>query len=1087
MTENTLCACGSGLAGLRCCQAPEAALVAPAAGWRLDPLLAEAEAALGKNDRTRALALARDVLDLAPGRIDALWLLARLLRLEGPASAAEAVLRRIIARNPNHVGATHDLTLLLFGRGALAEAEQQARNAVRIAPQHPQSHNLLGMVLTEANHAWIGEYHYRRALELRGGEDAILLANLAWNLKNQGRMAEARGFYEKATRLGPDEVKTLLGWAMLEEADRDFPRAAELLDRAAALQPDHEGVRLARATLAAREGHPRAALALIATIAATREDKKLSPIALSQQGRLLDQLDEYDAAFAAFSAGKARAHELGAPAYLAGPARDLAQRLERFFTAERLAALPRPPPAAGPRPIFILGFPRSGTTLIEQILSGHPDITAGDELPFINELTETLPRLLGSPLAYPEALAELWMGDQRDGLMVLRDTYLRRVRNAGVLHGREPRWFTDKMPLNEMHLGLIALLFPDAPLIHLIRHPLDVTLSVFSNHLTHGFYCAAALDSIAEHYRLVMQLVRHYRGAMTLRYLPIRYEDVVSAPERGVRRLLDFIGVPFDPACLAFHENRRAARTASYAQVTEKLYDRSRYRHRPYLAQLAPVLPILSPVIAALGYALPEDAPPPAAPAAPPPAPAGATLAPEALQRMLAEASGHEQAGRFGPAEEILARVLAAEPDHPHANHLQGIVAYRLGRIAEARARMERSIALAPEVALYPRNLCEVYRAAGLYDEALATGRRAVELAPEDPLALTNLGIIHASRLELDAALATADRALALNPEQANAHFLRAETLLLTGDFAAGWEEYEWRHKLASTPRLLPETERPHWDGRPLPEGTLLLIADQGFGDVIQFARYIPWAAERARDIVVASSAEMRPILAQFPAVRRIFDRWEECGDFAAYCPLSGLPRLATTRLESIPAPIPYLRADPALAATWRTRLADLLPPGYRRVGLAWAGRASHNNDRYRSTRLARLGALGEIPGIALVSLQKGEAAAEVGAYLGAAPLLSLGPELKNFADTMAVLENLDLLITVDTAVGHLAGAMGRPAWLMLAYAPDWRWQLGRAETPWYPGMRLFRQNAGRAWETLAGDIARALAARFPDATRNPA
>jgi hypothetical protein len=160
------------------------------------------------------------------------------------------------------------------------------------------------------------------------------------------------------------------------------------------------------------------------------------------------------------------------------------------------------------------------------------------------------------------------------------------------------------MPLNEMHLGLIGLIFPKAPVLHVVRHPLDVVLSVFSNHLTHGFYCAYDLASIARHYVLVMDLLEHYRREMDLRYLRMRYEDVIDDQETRVREMLDFIGLDFDPRCLAFHENRRYARTASYAQVTEKLYDRSLFRYRAYRKELAPVIPLLEPVIARLGYTI---------------------------------------------------------------------------------------------------------------------------------------------------------------------------------------------------------------------------------------------------------------------------------------------------------------------------------------------------------------------------------------------------------------------------------------------------------------------------------------------------
>jgi len=568
------------------------------------PMVDRAIALHGKGEAAEAAAICLDVLELAPGQGGALAVLYRIRKAQGVAPAAEALIRRMVAADPNNVWATQELALLLFGKGAYAEAEIQARNAVRIAPSDPQSHNLMGMILTEINRPQVGEYHYRRALELLGTRPAILLANLAWNLKNQGKMAESRMLYAESMQVDPAILQTVLGWARMEETDRNFARAGELLDQAGKLAPDNSSVLLQRAILRGRAKDYEGALAVLDRIAARSRGGTLGPGEMLEKGRLLDKMERYDEAFAAFAEGKRATLELSGNAYMAEQAAQLAGRLKRYFTAGRLKIVPRAGPVkSGPRPLFIVGFPRSGTTMVEQTLSAHPKISAGDELPTVNDITGLMPRMLNSPLQYPEALADLWMGDQREGLDNLRDYYLQRARQLGVI---EPRtaWFTDKMPLNEMHLGLIGLMFPEAPVIHVLRHPLDVVLSVFSNHLTHGFYCANALDTIAHHYVLVADLVEHYRVQMTLRYLPVRYEDVVDDQETHVRRMLDFVGVGFDRACLQFHENTRYARTASYAQVTEKLYDSSRYRYRKYLKHLKPVIPILEPVIARLGYAI---------------------------------------------------------------------------------------------------------------------------------------------------------------------------------------------------------------------------------------------------------------------------------------------------------------------------------------------------------------------------------------------------------------------------------------------------------------------------------------------------
>jgi tetratricopeptide (TPR) repeat protein len=602
MNATTLCPCGSGLRAVRCCSLQPGSLPPPEAIRHLVPLVERAMQAHRQGADETAERLCLDVLELAPDRPGALLILYEIRKAQGKHQAAEALIRRIVALDPNNLAATNELALILLGKGSLADAEYHARNAIRVAPENPQAHNLMGMILTEANRPQIGEYHYRRVLELTAQRDPVLLANLAWNLKNQGRMQEARTLYQESVAAAPKVRQTLLGFARLEEADRSFDGAAAILDKADALFPNDQGVRLTRAVLLGRMRRYDEALAIIDGTA--DDNGQLGPDELLEKGRLLDQLGRYDDAWAAFAEGKQLARKLSGQQYQDASAQQQIERLRGFFVAGRLRLLPRARTRTDvPQPIFILGFPRSGTTLIEQTLSAHPHIAAGDELPFIHEISAIMPRMLASPLGYPEALAELWMGDQREGLDNLRDYYLQKVRQIGVLRDGATR-FTDKMPLNETHLGLIALLFPEAPLIHVLRHPLDIMVSAFSNQFTHGFFCAYDLETAARHYVRVMDLVQHYRAEMTLRYLPICYEDIVTDQDVSVRNILAFIGEPFDDACLTFHHNRRYARTASYAQVTEPLYDRSVYRYRHYRPQLEPVLPILQSVIERLGYSV---------------------------------------------------------------------------------------------------------------------------------------------------------------------------------------------------------------------------------------------------------------------------------------------------------------------------------------------------------------------------------------------------------------------------------------------------------------------------------------------------
>jgi hypothetical protein len=466
--------------------------------------------------------------------------------------------------------------------------------------------------------------------------------------------------------------------------------------------------------------------------------------------------------------------------------------------------------------------------------------------------------------------------------------------------------------------------------------------------------------------------------------------------------------------------------------------------------------------------------------AIPPPA---NTTVPVPLDELFAIAAEYEGAGRVEDAERLVGHILATAPNQANALHLGGIIAYRRKRFAEALARMELALRFGTDTPLYLRNISEVYRAAGRLEDAEAAARRAASLAPGDAICLHNLAVILYHRLDLDGSLQAAEAALAINPSLPGAHLALAEALLLQGRMERGWEEYEWRFSIAGAARPMPPTDKPKWDGKPL-DGTLLVVADQGFGDAIQFMRYLPWVAGRCARLALGTSPEIAPLLRQMAREAEVFTRWQDSPPFDARITLSGLPRLHGTRLESIPWPGPYLQADPDRQRHWAARLAGLLPAGFIRVGVVWAGRPTHSNDRNRSMGLPVLQALAKAPGIALVGLQKGPAAADAGKWFGRGPFVALGPELATFADTMGVLANLDLLVAVDTSVAHLAGAMGRPVWLLLPHAPDWRWLLGRADTPWYPSHRLFRQDADRQWIAVAAQVAAELARSFP---RSPA
>jgi hypothetical protein len=440
-------------------------------------------------------------------------------------------------------------------------------------------------------------------------------------------------------------------------------------------------------------------------------------------------------------------------------------------------------------------------------------------------------------------------------------------------------------------------------------------------------------------------------------------------------------------------------------------------------------------------------------------------------------ATEYVDAGRLDAADRMVGHLLAAVPGHSDGLHLAGLIAFRRGRWQDALTLMERAAGQGAMKGVHLRNMAEVYRQLGRLDEAVDAARRGAAMDPGDPLGPFNLAMVEYDRLRIEDCIQAAREAIRRKPDLPEAQMKLGQSLLLSGDFQPGWDAYEHRYRIPGAAPLMPATTRPQWDGTPIGDGRLLLIADQGYGDVIMFGRLARWAQDRCPNVTVACSPEMRGIVAQLAPGAGIVIRWEDCPEYVAFCPLSGLPRLAGLTLEALPGQVAYLSPDPALVQTWAARLDAALPPGTRRVALAWAGRPTHNNDRNRSIHLNQLAPLARVPGLSFVSLQKGPAAAQCRDWQGEATLLDLDAEITSFEDSAAILQSVDLLVAVDTSVVHLAGALGRPARVMLPFAPDWRWLLERTDSPWYPSVQLFRQKAPRDWDGLIAEVAASLQA----------
>ena len=452
-----------------------------------------------------------------------------------------------------------------------------------------------------------------------------------------------------------------------------------------------------------------------------------------------------------------------------------------------------------------------------------------------------------------------------------------------------------------------------------------------------------------------------------------------------------------------------------------------------------------------------------------------ATAAAETADQALTRAQAAAQAKRFGEATGICNDVLVTAPDNAPALALLGMIAAHTNDPDRGISLLERAVTLRTGVASWYANLSALYRMVYRMQDALRVGQEAIRLDSQNADHLVNLSLVFTDMDDREHAVACLLRALGLKPDHADGHLALGQNLLAMGDFEPGWKEYEWRNLTEAGKGTLPKMTSAVWNGMRIPNGRLLMVGDQGYGDTIQFARYIPLIADRCQELVLGCSAEMGPLLSTIPGVKQYYSRWTDVPGHAAHCRLSSVPHLIHTTIETIPAQVPYLFADPTRIAAWRQRLEAMLPHGVRRVGLAWTGRPTHPNDRRRSIPLARLAPLAAASRASFVSLQKPMPPADLAAMVQFPGFADLSADLADFGETAAVIANLDLIVTVDTAIGHLAGAMAKPVWIMLPKASDWRWLLERSDSPWYPTARLFRQQTPGAWDPVIAAVTAAL------------
>ena len=403
----------------------------------------------------------------------------------------------------------------------------------------------------------------------------------------------------------------------------------------------------------------------------------------------------------------------------------------------------------------------------------------------------------------------------------------------------------------------------------------------------------------------------------------------------------------------------------------------------------------------------------------------------------------------------------------------RGNALYELKRFEEALASCDRALTLRPDYAEALLNRGAILHELKRFDEALASYDRVLMLRPDYADAFRNRGWTLNELKRFEEALASYDRALLLRPDYAEAHFNEACCRMLTGDFGRGWEKNEWRWETGQARNTKRNFAQPLWVGSNEITGkTILLHAEQGFGDTIQFCRYVPLVAQRAARVIVEVQRPLHGLMCTLPGATQIVSRGDPLPDFDMHCPLFSLPLAFGTRLETIPSRVPYLTPSGAHLEKWKQRLPA---SGGARVGISWAGNPKFRTDFNRSIGLRPLLPLLAQTDVQFFGLQKDLREGDREILRQRPQIVHLGDEIESFDDTAAIISLMDLVISSDTSIVHLAGALGKPVWILLQFVPDWRWLLDREDSPWYPTARLFRQDDTREWGNVIERVHAAL------------
>ena len=1002
--------------------------------------------ALRAGDPAGALAHIERAAVLAPEKADIRNSMGFALRALRRDKEAEAAFRAAVARDQSFIEAHYQLGNLLREGKRNVDAEASYRQVLALSPNHHQAHNNLGAVLGEQRRFEEAADHFRRATELRPGY-AEAHCNLAHALRALGRAEEAEPACRLAIALAPRLAVAHVNLGLALEDMGRMDEALASFRHASALDPDYQ-------MAVACEGM----LHLL-------------------RGNLAAGWEKYEARW---NIGDLPPRNFAQPQWRGEPlaGKTILLHAEQGFgdTIQFLRYLPLVAARGGKvvleiqKPLIPLVPPNAAATVVGR----------GDPLPPFDLQCP----LLSLPLAFATTLRNIPAATP-----YLAAAPARIAHWSGRL-GSEPglkvgiAWAGSPVHRNDRHRSIpIERL---KPLFELAG------ARFFSLQVGGRSPDLAAIEPVPVT-DLSGELTDFGETAAAIANL-----DLVIAADTAIVHLAGALNKPVW-TLLPFAPDWRwlTARSDSPWYPSMRLFRQARAGD-------------WDGVVTAVCQALAERI-------------AGGPQLPERARRteyvaLVAAANEHHQAKRHAECEAALRRALDIDPSNASAWHVLALTRHALDDKNEAVELMQRAVALEPSSANFLRDLAIMLHSARRFEEALDAARRATAINPDDPLIHNSIGatfselgrsaeaieafrrsldlkpdyyeawanMAHSQQalLQLDEAADSYRRSLGIRHDYAEGHVSAAMLALLRGDYANGFTGFEWRWRLKiMTPR---DFKQPAWQGEPLNGKTIVLHAEQGYGDTLQCLRFVPEVVARGGRLVLELPPPLMQLTTSLQGGGEIVPAGRALPDFDVHCAFMSLPRVLGVTLDNLKErPVPYLRADPAAVERWARRLAGT--GSGLRVGIAWAGNPKHAADSRRSIAVERLAGVTQVQGVRLYSLQVGERAQDL-ALLSGGNVLDLSPELANFAETAAALANLDVLITVDTALAHLAGAIGRPCWVLLPFSPDWRWLTERSDSPWYPSLRLFRQTSPGAWDEVIARVAGALSelatARRPSGPR---